>query len=493
MSEATGATLTVNRHVEHRFILSCETLTPIHVGSGEPGATTDADVCRRTDGEYVIPGTSLAGALRNVVERLSGTEREKSCIQYQDNPSKDKPCGCRVCKLFGDVQPRENDDLDNAAQASRLRIFDAEFTKPRLRTVDSVGIHRRRRSARDARKFDYRQILPDSKLSIEVRGEGLSDQEIEWVSAGLRIIATGQVGLGGRTARGNGFLKADAARCHIDRRSLDNPEHLLDSVLLCNNDRAAWKTPVAKSLSKFPGAALSIPNRISTSFFIATAPDATLLISDPMQQAATGFDAAQRKLTGLPELPASSLAGVLRSGAERIVRSLGGIACDPNDKHCPAPKKGPADNDTPFCLPCRLFGNVNWSSRLTVRVIACGQQTHLVPFDHVAIDRFSGGAADQKKFDAMAVARGMFKVDFVIDRVADRGSAQWMIGLLTLVLRDLHQGRLTVGRGSSKGHGRVQLAGEPRWQLPEEWKDLSASLSSCIDALASQLNGSKSS
>lgn len=207
-----------------------------------------------------------------------------------------------------------------------------------------------------------------------------------------------------------------------------------------------------------------------------------------MRGAAIGFDAAQRTLEGKPEIPGSSLAGVLRSGAERIIRTLGGRVCELSGDRCRPKKDELILDDSWCCLPCRMFGNEDWASRLFVRVTTLGKSRRM-PFDHVAIDRFTGGASDQKKFDALAVMEGMYKVVLTLDRVACCADAQWMIGLLALVLRDLHEGRLWLGQGGSKGHGLMELAGEPCWELPGEWQHVPDNLQSCVDALRQKVKG----
>ena len=202
---------------------------------------------------------------------------------------------------------------------------------------------------------------------------------------------------------------------------------------------------------------------------MAPAPNSGFLISDPLRTAATGYDAASRRLDQKAELPSSSLTGVLRSGAERVVRTLGAQACDPVNKRCQKVR----------CLICKLFGNEDFASRLIVRVSATGKSREM-PFDHVAIDRFTGGASDQKKFDALTVMDGIFSVQLVIDRIEDPSMANWMIGLLALTLRDLHQGRLWIGKGGSKGNGVFLIAREPCWKWPHEWEATRIDLSKCV-------------
>ncbi|MCU0872573.1 MAG: RAMP superfamily CRISPR-associated protein, partial [Pirellulaceae bacterium] len=438
--------------VEHRFVLTCVTRTPLHVGAGEPGAATDAELRRNAGGQYVIPGTSIAGALRTVVERLAGIQERplpERCLLYRPEfrsgpGSSPDPCGCSVCRLFGDVRP------SGTARASRVTVFDAVIKQPHTRVIDGVGISRSRGAAQDGRKYDYRQILPGSPIQIEVVAEQLTDEELAWLGAALRILATGQVGLGGRTSRGHGILKADPAQCQIFRRDLHVADQLLNCVVADATHGRDWGKPLRKTLPEFPGAELGLSHRITVKFDMAPVAHGTFLIADPLQAAATGFDRGQRKLQDKPEIPASSLVGVLRSGAERIVRTIGGRACDPLERRC-TPAQEPSVADDNGCCPiCRLFGNEDWASRLSATVTSQGA-SRAMPFDHVAIDRFTGGASDQKKFDALAAMGGVFHVELTADRVHDEETARWIIGLLALVLRDLHDGRLWLGHGGAKG------------------------------------------
>ncbi len=476
--------------VEHRFVIRCLTRTPLHTGSGLPGSQTDAELRRNARGQLVIPGTSIAGALRTVVERLAGVR--DCCLLYRPEfrggrDSSPQPCGCAVCQLFGDVRPNQD------ARPSRVSVLDAVLDHPPTRVVDGVAISRSRRAAQDGRKYDYRQILPGCAVRIEVLAESLSEQEQQWLGAALRMLATGQVGLGGRTARGHGILEPKPNECRIFRRELHRADQLLACVAAKSGSARAWGPAIVKTLDKFPGDDLRLSQRIGAEFRMAPVAHGTFLIADPVRAAATGFDHGQRKLGDKTEIPVSSLFGVLRSGAERIVRTIGGWACDPlgADRNRCQPDKDQLVVDDSWCCPiCRVFGNEDWASRLSATVTSLSTSKDL-PFDHVAIDRFTGGAADQKKFDALAATGGMFKVQLTIDRVADREAACWIIGLLALVLRDLHQGRLWLGHGGARGHGLMQLAGEPAWSLPGEWDGVADDLQACVAALTELLTGEK--
>ena len=89
--------------------------------------------------------------------------------------------------------------------------------------------------------------------------------------------------------------------------------------------------------------------------------------------------------------------------------------------------------------------------------------------DHVAIDRLTGGAAHGKKFNSRPFFpfydTGKFpENDDLPDDSGDmcfkieiHDFKLWHFGLVSLLLKDLHNGRILAGFGKNKGFGRVKL------------------------------------
>ncbi len=241
------------------------------------------------------------------------------------------------------------------------------------------------------------------------------DRELAWLGAALLLLARGQVPLGGHAARGAGRI--EGLEGTIRSRDLTDPEHLLAMALADERDAChlkdgdpAWPIPVAGNLGEFPGKSLAFPDRHRVEFLLA--PDetqgGTFLVNDPVESLLSGYDRAPRGGLAAAELPATSLRGALRSGAERILRTIAGpssasIACDPSGSPCRKP--GPASSagrgepraEPPIeswcCLACQVFGNTDFASRLLIDVRREAGTSHRVPFDHLAIDRFTGGSA----------------------------------------------------------------------------------------------------
>lgn len=485
--------------IEHRFHLECVTSTVLHVGSGRPGPMTDAEVRRNSRGQVVIPGTSIAGTVRRTIERLAGVDSGDVCCQLYSNDKHDSPCACSVCEFLGNVSPGTGANRGTGCE-SKVYFFDAVLGEPKTRVVDSVAIDRSRRAAGDAKKFDYAQILPGTPVQIQVRAHNLTTQQLNWLGAALRMLASGLVRIGGRTNRGHGKLKACRAACKIYSRDIAKVDDLLASVTHAANAIEVWREDV-DGLDSFPNR-MSSPV-LSVGFTLETDVHSSLLIADPVAAARSGFDRGMRRLDDRPELPVPSLIGALRSGAERIVRTITSTTgikktndisgtCDLlSAKGRCEPRKDKDDkpvivDDSWCCLICRLFGNQDWASRLSADVQLDGDAFHQLPMDHVAIDRFTGGASEHRKFDSLAIRDIRFQITLTIDLVAESRDSRWMIGLLALVLRDLNQGRITLGHGSSKGHGFLRVS-KPHWRVPRGWGSAVENLQDCVNALWAEL------
>ena len=207
---------------------------------------------------------------------------------------------------------------------------------------------------------------------------------------------------------------------------------------------------------------------------LTISPDGPILIKSGMPTISgpdMAFVTTWRNGTQEVYLPGSSLKGTLRSHAERIARTLNGVAaCNPfgelnkADAFCgmcfqkrhEALKKEDKELTNPevysdSCPICRLFGSTWFAGRLaTEDAYAVGPAPRKQQRDGVGIDRFTGGAAHGVKFDFEVVAEGTFAT-----RLHLRNFELWQLGLVGFVLADLSEGLIRVGAAKSRGLGRV--------------------------------------
>ncbi|MDV6011653.1 RAMP superfamily CRISPR-associated protein [Haloechinothrix sp. LS1_15] len=170
---------------------------------------------------------------------------------------------------------------------------------------------------------------------------------------------------------------------------------------------------------------------------------------------------------GQPVVPGSSLKGVLRSRAEYICRVVGAPLCgdtaEENERGEP-------------CRPCRIFGYTAGPDAARRAAIA----VHDAPImdavvevrNHVAIDRFTGGARDQLLYRTELVVAGRFRIRVEeLQRLDDTDRL-----LLHAVVADLHDGLIGIGARTTAGQGTVRVA-DSAWQRPD------------LASLASRLGG----
>lgn len=181
-----------------------------------------------------------------------------------------------------------------------------------------------------------------------------------------------------------------------------------------------------------------------------------------------------RDALGRPYIPGSSLKGVLRSTVERLIRGInpgrsGRVwSCDILQESCVNPQerkelKEKFEDDERFtqalieksCSVCRLFGSPWLASRALIKDLYCtaGWPGQIEVRDGVGIDRDTETAAPRIKYDYEVAPRGIaFDLELVVENAEG-----WDPGLLFVGLRELDQGRASLGGLTSRGLGRVRL------------------------------------
>lgn len=494
--------MSVERFVTAQLCLD----TAIHIGTGKAGEATDAAVRRTGDGRLIIPGRALGGSLRTLATRLAPRLGFAPC-QALVAPGKrdaEKPCGCPVCQLFGDVHPVD-ENASNKSKASRLWVYDAFANGDEQPTYvrDGVGIDRRTGAAARNVKFDYETAPPQTCFDFKLRWTTDDEDTNMLLVAALAEWQAGRGRIGGNVARGLGrFHLQELAYSHT---AIADAEALIQYLLADHpveksQSLAGWADEKLKQAQqKVQQPPNSVKEKqaegVAAAFLVV---DFTLafkdlfLINDPLAGLISGFDHAPLLQLlgapgqpGLPLLSGSSLRGVLRSHGEKIARTLATnhwYQHDPKTAganflaHCPAcnvlagkendPLEAcdsrlqgviPDYQETPeeaLCLSCQLFGSQRRGSRLWVRdayfLTESLTEKDWKVQDFLAIDRFTGGGLDGAKFDAAPLQQARFQGQIVL-----HDPQSWELGWLALLLRDLAEGWITVGFGRAKGYGRL--------------------------------------
>jgi len=472
-------------------------VSPFHSRGTAKIVGLDAPLVRDGVGRLIVPGTSLAGALR-----AWATEN------IHDSGDADKGFGQGdIDALFGPRAAKRESALSQTA-ASCLTCCDVVIDNATESLRDGVGIDRYSGAAAENFKFDYSLLEPGAEGTVQLRlrlpandAEGQSGVYRAFLAC-LAALRDGEFAIGGLVTKGLGRFTVEnlkALRWHSGR------DAILDRV--ANAGGPSWSqtastTPIqlAENTHIGPTADFNVEFRQLGPMFSRFRVDGGLVDAVPLVERRDG--------KAVLVIPGSSVKGVLRSEAERIMRTL---------LNLDLPSDGSLNDQVKVPLVNKIFGTGKISSQAKAAPTAltdelCDQRgamecpdlvsKHLCTWEqwqdlqetiasekrtekdkaehagqlrklrqkldtaslkawkvttNVAIDRWTGGAAEGKLFSVLEphnVEWQLLRLRLHVHRLSDDETAAAKV-LLHLVLAALHEQRLGFGFGFDRGYGRV--------------------------------------
>lgn len=430
------------RQIVRRVVVTgeLELTAPTHLGSGEPAEVVDLTLLRDAlDGSPLLPGTSLAGALRGyLLARAAGYgETEQNATGSRDRSTADATR--QIARLFGGQKG------DDEGAQSPLIVDDAWAAPAPAEVRDGVKIDPRRRTALDAAKYDLELLPAGTRFPLRFElllGPGDADTgvQLSLLALALRGLEEGAIRIGARRTRGYGACRVASWR--VVSYDLTTPAGLL-AWLSAEHGWAPLPEGAVRT-GKAEAALLAIaPERDARHRFTVELNcdvDGALLIRSDAALTTVGDQpdfVHLRNQVGQPILPGTSLAGALRSRALRIVEAV-------------RPGQGQAVVDQLFGRDLHNGqGDPTMSRLLVAEAVIGGGQT--IVQSRVSIDRFTGGALDTALFSEAPQFGGEVSLSLELRRPEAHE-----VGLLLLLIKDLWTGDLIVGGEGSVGRGRLK-------------------------------------
>jgi CRISPR/Cas system CSM-associated protein Csm3 (group 7 of RAMP superfamily) len=430
--------------------------TPLCVGGLGIDPTVDLSLAVNGKNQIYIPGTSLAGAFRSWMEDQ----------EFETNS-------------FWGFQ------RDNQGHASFIIIDDAAVTLPKGAIVelrDHVGIDRVLGAASDQTKFD-RAILPKgSHFPLEMTIDIAKDkpQSLETVEQLIYTLEHDGLRLGGAKSRGLGLIQL------IDREWREYDFSSFTETIATLKKEGKLHTPQTTYSPRLLH--FSIHWKPVGAVMVKSGQDGVAVDILPLASRDNGQIAFV--------LPGSAIKGALRSQAERILRTvlkvpaltgvklqkqintpeleltqwlfgqsgtgqkteqidLGRSALMIDDCYCQKQL-----NPQAWQAVERAIDNPKDSSSGTLRgSLDAAGLTDTQQVFHVAIDRWTGGAADQMLYSALEPFNLAWKpIEITLDlkRIPQERHLVAQ-ALLLLTLRDLAMGRIPLGYGVNRGYGSLEI------------------------------------
>lgn len=468
-----------------------EVQSVLHIGNGrpisepenkpsaaDPSSENQRGFVRDFNGNPFIPGSEFKGAITSWFDSHFESEPVRDALFGAGDESPNS-CGGKVAvcdaKLQAKIDPNRGRHLSYYSESSGTFI---RFGN---------SIERWNGAAKHQFLYGTELVPAGTKFHVQLLAKNLSQEEVEFL---LRLLdgfntdgrdETIRIGAGQQNGWGAcRFILGDVATIAMEEAfelALKDP-----SAKSCNFDFC--KVVDAKDLKARAKEEPLNPDCKRAKLGVDLVFEDGFLINDPDQAwvredsvfAELSMDGEQRAsnstlgekcktplldANGHPVVTAETLRGVLRSRAEKILRTLvpeeywsqvvtsaGKVATEPS-------------------LTDQVFGTAGNASKLAFTdfhlVDVKDSPSGLVHHDYVAINRISGGGAESLKFDIQAAHRCTLRGEISLDvelaclAAGEECLPEWQVGLLALVLMDASAGDISLGFGKTKDLGRFLL------------------------------------
>lgn len=433
----------MKRFLAHVII---EAKTPLKVGGGKNDLFLDAPVQRDWNGLPMILGTSVAGILRRAFEDRKGEDDTNEIFGTKDEQDPNKQKGSRLiisnALLLVDKNNKVCEEL-LLEKSEFLRLFDI------LPIRDHVAIGANG-AAKDAGKFDEEVVFKGTRFKFSFELEG-SKEEFDKI---LNLLSDPTLRLGGGSSKGFGSLGISEIKWgefEPDRYSSSLNYYFENSEKIHK-----FKEKPSESNAKTSPKFIRYELKISPDDFFMFGSGFGDKDADQTSVLECAIDYENKCLSKRKILiPASSVKGAL---SHRTAFHFNKI-----NKQFGEKAKVGSENEAVR----EIFGyeknKNNKGAKGKILISDCfldyDEAKDTKVFEHVSIDRFTGGAIDSALFQEKAIAkRDEFIIEILLgnDARGDKEKEKTFNNALEAfeaALDDVVQGRLPLGGATTKGYG----------------------------------------
>ncbi len=475
-----------NDILTHRYLarIVLEAKTPLFAGSGESSLLSDAIVQRDAYGFPMIPGTSLAGVLRHAIEdSLNDKEKGKwrSFFGYQD---KKDGLGSRVriSSAYLILKKDKIADLENHKELrEEFPFFENLPTRQHVR-IDHRG------TAEDGGLFDNEVVYKGCRFVFEIELKGSAEDRELW-EALLKKLNSPAFRIGQGTRKGYGNLSVLQCKSQIfDLRDQQDFEDYLNYQPSFNAENEILeKIDITEDENKdYIHYRLTL---IPDDFFIFSKGAGEGEVDNaPVTENIVEYDEnGTLKLSERPYtlIPASSIKGAIAHRTAYHYNRLRERFVDKLEPRLGMEILTKLYTGSGNQAVNELFGlgaGTSWEDEVNPKELGLGKDEYedigdarrgrviiddiLLPvpdidntkiFNHVAIDRFTGGALDGALFSEKVSHENELVINIYLEKREENDKYKTpnpqIYQALEEALCDITHGLLPLGGMTSKGHG----------------------------------------
>lgn len=460
----------------HRFLarIIIEAETPIAVGSGDRNILTDRLVATDVNGLPFIPGSTLAGILRHSIPE-SNKEVVNKLFGYQD---RDNGEGSRLIFSAAHMLGKDGKVIDGLKVIDYKDDFYNHFENLPIRQHVSIS---HKGSANQGGKFDEQVVYKGTRFCFELELVGNEEDNNSWIKL-LNYFSDPAFRIGGGTRKGFGAIKV--IKCLSEILNLEeNLERYLSKSSSLEDENHWWNHSTSQIASQFH-------ENDWTTYNVELTPENFYLFGSGFGNEDADMTYVIEKIvnwdeqSGLPLfemekvlIPATSVKGALAHRTAFHYNKKHEIFADnlmENGKldslvrlnYLP-PHILERFNSNKFEDRAKLTLEYNPAVRSLFGYAANdndGQRGNTIFSDiflnnsplkkkllnHVAIDRFTGGAMDGALFSEEVVGN---KEQLTLKILVSKGIKDDYLDAFESALHDLCTGKLALGGGTMRGHG----------------------------------------
>lgn len=423
-----------------RFIIEAE--TPLFIGSGQASLLKDALVQKDCNGFPMINGTSLAGVLRH---SLASNEWIDRVFGFAEG-NKGSGSLLKVSSAYMILNDfKVSEGILNEIDSELINRFNNLPTRQHVRLTDK-GV------AADKGLFDNELVYKGVRFIFELELRGTEKDKVHWNSI-IGQVQGPTFRIGSGTRNGYGSLKVVSVFNHT--YNLNDKNEFISYVNF---------NPSFNSKLKFDDLSQSyIEENALTKYSLKLKPDSFFIFSEgfgdeeadnrPLEEDVVVYVNDKIKFEKQTIVPASSIKGAISHRTAFYYNRLKNQFADEGkgkvgiENEAVATLFGKAGQDSSNKLVDAQAGLVFINDFYYSNDKVANNKI----FNHVAIDRFTGGAMDGALFSEKVT--NILGNDFDFDIFVNYHENDDIIKSIELALCDICKGLLPLGGMTTKGHG----------------------------------------